>query len=219
MKWLKYVAIGLLIPLMVIGLSPRGVSQEGPAAAGSPWDGNAAPPLIERELFFSDPQIANSQLSPDGDWLAFQRPLDGVMNVWVKGLDDDFDAAQPITADTQSPILNYAWSRDGQSMLYIQDRDGDENFRLYAVDPAAALAEAGLEVATLDLTPFDGVQARIYARPKQTPNQIIVGLNDRDPALHDVTAWISPRASCLRPRSGPPRCLPPGYHHRRAAVA
>ncbi|TVP64486.1 MAG: S9 family peptidase [Leptolyngbya sp. LCM1.Bin17] len=170
-----------------MGLSPKGVSQEGPTAApGSPWDGDAAPPLIERELFFSDPQIANSQLSPDGDWIAFQRPLDGVMNVWVKGLEDDFEAAQPITADTHSPVLNYAWSRDGQSILYIQDRDGDENFRIYAVDPAAALAEAGLEAATLDLTPFDGVQARIYARPKQTPDSIIVGLNDRNPALHDV---------------------------------
>ncbi len=187
MKWLKYVAIGLIIPLVVMGLSPKGVSQEGPTAApGSPWDGDAAPPLIERELFFSDPQIANSQLSPDGDWIAFQRPLDGVMNVWVKGLEDDFEAAQPITADTHSPVLNYAWSRDGQSILYIQDRDGDENFRIYAVDPAAALAEAGLEAATLDLTPFDGVQARIYARPKQTPDSIIVGLNDRNPALHDV---------------------------------
>ena len=37
-----------------------------------------------------------------------------------------------------------------------------------------------------DLTPIEGVRAYIYAVPEANPNEIIIGLNDRDPALHDV---------------------------------
>ena len=37
-----------------------------------------------------------------------------------------------------------------------------------------------------DLTPVDGVRAYIYSVPKNAPDVIIVGLNDRDAAMHDV---------------------------------
>jgi dipeptidyl aminopeptidase/acylaminoacyl peptidase len=191
MKWLKYIAVGLILTWLsvLIGHSAMGQDTAPPPQAADPVETpivQPAPPLIERELFFSDPEIANSQLSPDGRFLAFQRPLNGVMNVWVKGLQDDFEDAHPLTDDSDSPILNYFWSRDGQFILYIQDRGGDENYRIYAVDPAAILAESGGRTAPRDLTPFDQVQARIYALPRNRPNEIIVGLNDRTPELHDV---------------------------------
>ena len=32
-------------------------------------------PLLDRELFFGDPEISGSQLSPDGQWLSFIKPL------------------------------------------------------------------------------------------------------------------------------------------------
>ncbi|MEM9009469.1 MAG: peptidase S9, partial [Cyanobacteria bacterium P01_F01_bin.86] len=63
---------------------------------------NQTPPLLQRELFFANPDIAGAQLSPDGQFLAFQKPLDGVMNVWVKGIDEPMEAARPVTADTES---------------------------------------------------------------------------------------------------------------------
>src|SRR5262249_16182096 len=37
-----------------------------------------------------------------------------------------------------------------------------------------------------DLTPFDNVQAQIYAVSKRDPKHILIGLNDRDASLHDV---------------------------------
>ncbi|KYC43683.1 peptidase S9 [Scytonema hofmannii PCC 7110] len=144
------------------------------------------PPLIDRKLFFADPQIANAQISPDGKFLAFQKPLNDVLNVWVKRLGEPFDAARPVTADTDSPILTYAWSEDGKYILYGQDKGGNENFHIYAVAPSAIPAQGSKAPPARDLTPLENIQARIYAVPEKTPNYIIVGLNDRNPQLHDV---------------------------------
>ncbi|ESA38598.1 peptidase s9 [Leptolyngbya sp. Heron Island J] len=140
-------------------------------------------PLIQRELFFANPEITGAQLSPDGQFLAFQKPLDGVINVWVKGINEPMEAARPVTADGDSPIIAYFWSADGRYILYAQDKGGNEDFHIYAVDPNSL----GETIPTArNLTPLEGATALIYAVPKQTPNQIIVGLNDRDPRFHDI---------------------------------
>ncbi|MBD3222227.1 prolyl oligopeptidase family serine peptidase [bacterium] len=143
------------------------------------------PPLLDRELFFGDPEISGSQLSPDGRWMTFQRPYQGVRNIWIKGADEPFDAARPLTAD-QRPVPGYFWSRDSQYVLYVQDRDGDENYHVWAVNPAEApAADTGVPPAR-DLTPVDGVRAQILSVPKNQPDLMIVALNDRDPSFHDV---------------------------------
>ena len=151
------------------------------------------PPLIDREVFFGDPEISGAQVSPDGQYLTFRKPYaagpDGndVVNVWVKGLDEPFDAARPLT-DDERPVPGYFWSEDGRYVLYVQDTGGDENYHVWAVDPAeagAGVPEAGVPEAR-DLTPLDGIRAQILATPEDTPDQILIGLNDRDPAWHDV---------------------------------
>jgi dipeptidyl aminopeptidase/acylaminoacyl peptidase len=144
------------------------------------------PPLVDREIFFGDPQIAYAALSPDGRFVSFVQQLDGILNVWVKGIDEPFDAARPVTADSVRPVVGYFWSEDGQSILYTQDKAGDENFRVYAVDPAAPPAPGSKVPESRDLTPYAHVQARIISVPENAPDHILVGLNDRDPQLHDV---------------------------------
>jgi dipeptidyl aminopeptidase/acylaminoacyl peptidase len=146
---------------------------------------HAMPPLLDRELFFGDPEISGSQLSPDGQWMSFLKPYRGARNLWIKRADEPFDTARPVTAD-QRPVPGYFWSRDGQYLLYVQDKGGDENFHVWAVDPDGEVdPETGVPEAR-DLTPVDGVRAMIYAVPKNTPGFMIVGLNDRDPSFHDV---------------------------------
>ncbi|NIR48667.1 prolyl oligopeptidase family serine peptidase [candidate division KSB1 bacterium] len=155
------------------------------AGLGFAWQSEELPPLIDRELFFGDPEISNSELSPNGEFISFIKPYKDVRNIWVKGLDEPFDAARPITAD-ERPVPGYFWSRDSRYILYVQDKGGNENFHVYAVDPTAEPeAETGVPPAR-DLTPIEGVRAYIYAVPKPTPDEIIIGLNDRDPAYHDV---------------------------------
>jgi hypothetical protein len=42
------------------------------------------PPLIDRELFFGNPEILSAQLSPDGRYIAFLKPWKDTRNIWVK---------------------------------------------------------------------------------------------------------------------------------------
>src|SRR5688572_1427532 len=58
-----------------------------------------SPPLIDRELFFGDPEIAGAQISPDGAFIAFIKPYKGMRNVWVKKTGEPFANAKPVTAD------------------------------------------------------------------------------------------------------------------------
>jgi dipeptidyl aminopeptidase/acylaminoacyl peptidase len=144
------------------------------------------PPVIDRELFFGDPEVSGAQISPTGQFISFRKQYRGVLNLWLKGVNEPFDAARPLTADTTRPVRGYFWSEDGRYLLYVQDKGGNENYHVYAVDPTVTPESATGVPPARDLTPYGAVQAQIYAVPRATPNTIIVGLNDRDPQLHDV---------------------------------
>jgi dipeptidyl aminopeptidase/acylaminoacyl peptidase len=145
-----------------------------------------SPPLIDRELLFGDPEIAGAQISPDGAYIAFIKPFKGTRNIWVKKTAESFDKAKPITADTKRPIPTYFWSRDGKFILFVQDKAGDENYNVYAVNPSEAPA-AGQEVPTArNLTDVKGIRAFIYSVPRSEPDAIYVGMNDRDASWHDL---------------------------------
>ena len=145
-----------------------------------------APPLLDRELFFGNPEIAAAQISPDGQYIAFLKPWKDTRNVWVKKTSEPYEAARLVTAETKRPIPNFFWTRDSRALLFVQDKDGDENFNVYAVDPAAK-PEAGKDApAARNITDAKGARAFIYSVPKSTPDTIYVGLNDRDAAWHDL---------------------------------
>ena len=165
--------------IVLLGL----LSIAAPAAAQNADTG--LPPLIDRELFFGDPELAGATISPDGTHIAFLKPYEDVRNVWVKRTEEPFDAARPVTADRTRPIPQFFWSRDGRYVLYVQDRGGDENFNLYAVDPTAEPAAQGVPPAR-NLTEAENVRVALYALPKDRPDTAFIGLNDRDPAWHDL---------------------------------
>lgn len=62
------------------------------------------PPLIDREIFFGNPEIAGAQISPDGKHISFIKPYKDVRNIWVKEKDAPFDKAKVLTAETKRPI-------------------------------------------------------------------------------------------------------------------
>jgi len=155
----------------------------GPASAQSQ---PSSVPLIDRELFFGNPEISSATLSPDGQFIAFRKPWSGTLNVWVKKAGAPFDRATRLTAETRRPIPGFFWSRDSRFILFVQDQGGDENYNVYAVNPSAAPA-AGDEVPPArNLTDAKGARAVIYDVPRHDPDTIFVGLNDRDPAWHDA---------------------------------
>ncbi|HNU82549.1 MAG TPA: S9 family peptidase [Thermoanaerobaculia bacterium] len=134
-------------------------------------------PLIPREVLFGNPERVGLTISPDGKQLAWRAPVDGVMNVWVAPV-GDLAAAKPVTNDRSRGIRIYFWAYNSAQILYLQDKGGDENWRVYAVDLATGKER--------DLTPFDDVHAQIAGVSPRHPNEILVGLNNRVPQLHDL---------------------------------
>ena len=144
------------------------------------------PPLIDRELIFGNPDISGAQLSPDGKYLSFQKPWKDTRNIYVKGVDEPFSAARLLTAEPKRPIAGYFWSRDSKYILYVKDNDGDENYNVYAVDPAAKPTAGADAPAAHDLTGLKGIRVQLVDVPKNDPDIIYIGLNDRDKAWHDL---------------------------------
>ena len=118
----------------------------GCAHAGTRYD---AVPLIPRQVLFGNPDKAGPQISADGARLAYLAPVDGVLNVWVGPL-DDVEAAKPVTHDTHRGIRGYFWAYTNDHIIYVQDKDGDENWRVYCVDLASGEVK--------DLTPLEGMR-------------------------------------------------------------
>ena len=144
------------------------------------------PSLIDREAFFGNPEYAGAQISPDGKYISFIKPYKDTLNIWVKDVNAPFDSAKPITNDTARPIRSYFWSRDSRYILYVQDKGGDENFNVYAVDPSAK-PSAGTDVPPArNITDAKGIRAIIQAVPDSDPDSLYVGINDRDKAWHDL---------------------------------
>ncbi len=133
-------------------------------------------PLVPREVLFGNPERTSPGISPDGSRLSWIAPDDGVLNIWLGTVGSD--ESECVTRDRDRGVRTYFWAHDNRHLLYIQDEGGDENWRLHAVDVETR--------EDRDLTPFDGVQARIEAVDKRFPNEVLVGLNKDNPELHDV---------------------------------
>jgi dipeptidyl aminopeptidase/acylaminoacyl peptidase len=134
------------------------------------------PPLIPRDTLFGNPEKTNPKISPDGKKLAYLAPNNGVLNIWVRSVSQSDDHV--ITGSAKRPIRQFFWQGDSEYIIYLQDQDGDENYHLYQ----AALSSNMVR----DLTPFQSVRAIPVAVDALHPDRILVGLNLRDPRLHDV---------------------------------
>jgi len=134
-------------------------------------------PLIERAKLFGNPSKVAGRVSPDGQWLAWIAPRDGVLNIWVAPTANP-SASKPLTAETKRPIRQYYWAPNSKMVLFVNDNGGDENFLLYGVDLVTG--------AQKNLTPFDKTRAEIIAISRVIQDRILVGLNNRDARWHDV---------------------------------
>ena len=134
-------------------------------------------PLIERAKFFGNPTKAGSKISPDGKWLSWIAPHAGVMNVWVAPL-ADLSKAKVLTSETKRPIRSTFWAPDSKSVLFINDKGGDENFLLYGIN-----VESGEQKS---LTPFEKTRVQVTGIGQNVKDRILVAVNNRDPKWHDV---------------------------------
>jgi dipeptidyl aminopeptidase/acylaminoacyl peptidase len=168
---MKKILLSVLTAALVL---PALAAAQAPATAAESVAGTR---LIARSALFGNPEKAQARVSPDGKYISFIAPRDGVLNVWVAER-GKLDAARPITNDQKRGIRQHMWSFDNRHILYRQDLDGDENWHVHAVD----VVNGG----DRDITPYKGARAVIVDLSWKKPGVVAVGLNDRAPEWHDL---------------------------------
>ena len=133
--------------------------------------------LIERSKLFGNPSKAQGRLSPDGQWVSWLAPSNGVLNIWVAPAADP-SKARVLTSEAKRPIRQHFWAPDSSMILFINDKGGDENFLLHGVAPAGGEARV--------LTPFEKTRVQIVGMSDKVTDRILLGLNNRDEKWHDV---------------------------------
>jgi len=146
-----------------------------PAASAAPA---IAAPIIPREDIFGNPSRSSGQISPDGRYVSWLAPRDGVMNIWVAPASDP-DQARPLTRETSRGLRQYFWAPDSRHILYVQDEGGNENFRLFAVDATGGEPRGLTE-------PMPNVRTVIQGVSRLRPDVVLIGLNNRNPQLFDL---------------------------------
>lgn len=135
--------------------------------------------LIPRSVLFGNPERLAPVVSPDGTRLGFVAPVDGVLNVWV-GPRDEPRAARPVTHERGHGVRSFLFGEDDRTLLYLRDEAGDEDWQVHTLDLATGASQLR--------TPARGVSAIVYQHARWNPGTVLVGLNARDPALHDLYA-------------------------------
>ncbi|MDP3831069.1 MAG: hypothetical protein Q8Q47_07345, partial [Ignavibacteriaceae bacterium] len=132
-------------------------------------------PLIPMKDFFKNPEKTAFQISPNGEYLSFMMPWESRLNVYVQKIGDK--EAKRLTSATERDIAGYFWANN-ERIAYVQDKGGDENFRLYAVNIDGTNEK--------DLTPFEKVRVDVIDDLEENPNEMIIGMNKNNPQLFDV---------------------------------
>ena len=132
--------------------------------------------LIPRSAIFGNPDKTGARISPDGQWMAYIAPKDGVLNVWVAPI-ADMAAAKAVTNSTERPIRQMFWASNSSVILYLNDKGGDENFLLYSADPVTGENKLITDFPNTRVIPFGGSQSRV--------DEMVIGLNNRDPRWFD----------------------------------
>ena len=135
----------------------------------------AVPPLLPMEDFFRNPENSAFSISPDGKWLAFARPWQHRMNVYVREISTGTE--KRITSATERDIAGFFWKGNGK-IVFAQDTGGDENYHLYITD-----IDGG---EPRDLTPFDKVKAGVLDDLEDDPIHMLIGMNRDNPEVFDV---------------------------------
>ena len=131
-------------------------------------------PLIPMEDFFRNPEKSSFSISPNGNYIAYMKPWKTRMNVFVMEIITKKETR--LTSSQERGIYGFTWLTN-KRIGYVKDEGGNENIHFYAVN---------IDMSNeIDLTPFENVQTRIIDDLDDDPNHIIIGLNKRNPQIHD----------------------------------
>lgn len=137
---------------------------------------------IPLDVLFGDAEKSTYRISPNGKYITYialgqTQETQCIPNIWIKSYDQEDD--RQISFDTERPIRDYFWGFDSQTIFYLQDTHGDENWSLYSID-------INQPQHVKNLTPFEDCCVRIIEYNKKNPTKMLIGLNKSNPELHDA---------------------------------
>ena len=157
MNWRRWVFI------LVISISMGGLAT-----------GETASQIPLRD-FFRNPELSSLELSPDGKQVAFLAPVERRLNLFVQEVSGE--NPRQVTDVRDRDIGGYFW-KNANTLIYLKDDGGDENYHLYAVDIVSG--------QTRDLTPFPGVRSGIVDDLEDIEDEVLIDMNQRRLDVFDV---------------------------------
>ncbi|OFY95297.1 MAG: peptidase, partial [Bacteroidetes bacterium RIFOXYC12_FULL_35_7] len=130
---------------------------------------------IPLEDFFKNPEKSGFQISPDGKYISYLAEYEKRMNIFVR--ETGKTEAVRITSEKERDISGYFWANNNR-ILFLKDAGGDENFKLFGVDTDGKNLKA--------LTDFPSVRTQILDPLEEIPDEVIIGLNKRNPQAFDA---------------------------------
>jgi len=143
------------------------------------------PELLPLQTLLAPAGYVAPQISPNGRWISYIAPLDGVANFFVAPSDQP-KSGQAVTSFTDrgvqatdiSGVVMYSWHADSEHIIYPVDYDGDENWDIHIVNIVSGEER--------NLTPSPGIKTQIIASDRNSPNEVVILVNERHPMLPDV---------------------------------
>lgn len=132
--------------------------------------------LVPMEDFFKNREFAQMKISPNGEYLAYLRPYQNRMNIFVRAIKGGEE--RRLTSQLDRDIAWFFWKED-QTLIFLRDNKGDENFHFYRVNADGTDEKV--------LTPFPGVLARLISDlDGVSETDLLIELNKRDRRVFDV---------------------------------
>jgi Tol biopolymer transport system component/C-terminal processing protease CtpA/Prc len=124
-----------------------------------------------------------SRWSPDGRFVAYVKPTQGVRNIWIFDVNTGEEVnVTRLAADHGAP----AWTPDGRFLLFRSDRDGPGIYAIPLQDEPARLIDTEIkyerprETPTVEIA-FAGIERRIRRLVSQRPDsQLEVDVHNGD---------------------------------------
>ena len=128
---------GIVFILHAESAGPNSRTPATPKSVTAP-QGTAGSPVDIPDLL-STVRLGEAAWSPDGRQILYSGNATGRINLWIMNSDGTGAHQLLHSDDAQSGGI---WSRDGQNVVYQQDRGGDEIYDLYTVPAAGGTPQA-----------------------------------------------------------------------------
>lgn len=125
------------------------------------------------EDYFRKPKQSYFKFSPNGMYLSYQeKDENGKKHVYIKHTETN--EVTKVIEEGENLISEYYWANNTR-IVYMQDKAGDENYHLFAVDIDGSSPK--------EITPYKGVRVYIQDYLKDQKDHLIIIMNKENPQI------------------------------------